>query len=327
MSDDKKEITQGFAEINDGYNRVFRKNKLTIGLVVPLEHYPNGAIPHMHHQLQRIQLAEKLGFAAVWLRDVPLNIASFGDVGQIYDPFVYLGVLAANTTRIALGVASIILPLRHPAHVAKSAASVDVLSHGRLILGIASGDRAEEYPALNFPYHQRGTKFRECYQYIKKTWADYPVINSNYGDMQGHFDMLPKPYTGQFPLLITGASQQNDQWLAEHGDGWMVYPRTIQLQEKIIKTWRNNVQKAGRAEQPVMQPLYIDLQKDPNSAVRPVHLGLRTGVNGLKAHITSLANIGVNHIALNLRFNQRNIEETLQELAEHLLVDFSYDKE
>ena len=71
---------------------------------------------------------------------------------------VYLGLLAGLTERIALGVASIVLPLRHPAHVAKAAASVDVLSGGRLLLGVASGDRPEEYPALNLPFADRGER-------------------------------------------------------------------------------------------------------------------------------------------------------------------------
>ena len=48
-----------------------------------------------------------LGFAALWLRDVPFNVPSFGDAGQLHDPFVYLGLLAGTTERIALGVASI----------------------------------------------------------------------------------------------------------------------------------------------------------------------------------------------------------------------------
>ena len=80
-------------------------------------------------------------FPPFWLRDVPFNVPSFGDAGQVFDPFVYLGYLAAGTKDIALGVSSIILPLRHPAHVAKAAASADQLSDGRLILGVASGDR------------------------------------------------------------------------------------------------------------------------------------------------------------------------------------------
>ena len=88
-------------------------------------------MPAMTRHVERVQLAEELGYTAVWLRDVPFNVPSFGDAGQVYDPFVYLGLLAARTRRIALGVASIVLPLRHPAHVAKAAASARMLSKHR----------------------------------------------------------------------------------------------------------------------------------------------------------------------------------------------------
>ena len=135
---------QKFQPLNQGYNSVFKADQLTVGLVVPIENYAKRPEPTMVNHLERVKLAEELGFAAVWLRDVPFNVPSFGDAGQMFDPFVYLGLLAGQTQRIALGVASIILPLRHPAHVAKAAASVDVLSGGRLILGVASGDRPDE---------------------------------------------------------------------------------------------------------------------------------------------------------------------------------------
>ena len=140
----KKVEDAEFLPINRGYNSVFRPNRLSLGLVSPLEGYAAGPVPEMTRHIARVQLAEQLGFSAVWLRDVPFNVPSFGDAGQVYDPFVYLGFLAARTEKIALGVASIILPLRHPAHVAKAAASADALSGGRLILGIASGDRPAE---------------------------------------------------------------------------------------------------------------------------------------------------------------------------------------
>ena len=122
--------TLAFEPINKGYNRVFRLGRLSVGLVVPLETYATSPLPSMDRHLERIGLAEDLGFTAVWLRDVPFNVPSFGDAGQVFDPFVYLGLLAGRTKRIALGVSSIILPLRHPAHVAKAAASADVLSGG-----------------------------------------------------------------------------------------------------------------------------------------------------------------------------------------------------
>ncbi|MES9970542.1 MAG: TIGR03571 family LLM class oxidoreductase, partial [Candidatus Thiodiazotropha sp.] len=218
---------QEFQPINRGYNSVFHLNRLSLGLVVPLEAYPRGPVPSMTRHLERVRLVEELGFSALWLRDVPFNVPTFGDAGQIYDPFVYLGLLAGQTERIALGVASIVLPLRHPAHVAKAAASVDVLSGGRLILGVASGDRPEEYPALNLPFDGRGERFRDSYDYIRRMWEQSPAFHNSYGSPGGGMDMLPKPTAAKLPMLITGGSQQDPEWIARNGEGWITYPRPV----------------------------------------------------------------------------------------------------
>ena len=317
-----------FQPINRGYNAVFRLGRLTLGLVVPLESYTSGPVPTMVDHLQRVQLAEELGFSAVWLRDVPFDVPTFGDVGQIFDPFVYLGLLAAQTKQIALGVASIILPLRHPAHVAKAAASVDVLSGGRLLLGVASGDRPDEYPALNLPFEDRGERFRASFDYIQRMWETSPAFDNSYGSLNnealmGGIDMLPKPSSGKLPLLITGGSQQDPDWIAANGDGWITYPRAISSQERVISDWQSRVKAAGEPVKPAVQSLYIDLTDDPDSSPQPIHLGFRSGTNPLRDHLKSLEEIGINHVALNLRFNQADIETTLKRLADEILPEFS----
>jgi luciferase-type oxidoreductase len=276
----------------------------------------------MIRHLERVHLAEKLGFSALWLRDVPFNVPSFGDAGQVYDPFVYLGLLAGQTQRIALGVASIILPLRHPAHVAKAAASVDVLSGGRLILGVASGDRPEEYPALNMSFDDRGERFRASFEYIQHMWEDAPAFENRYGSPCGGMDMLPKPLSGELPLLITGGSQQRPDWIARNGAGWITYPRAISTQARIISDWRARVEAANRPAKPAVQSLYVDLLAAADAPPQPIHLGFRSGVKHLRAYLKSLQTIGVNHVALNLRFNQADIETTLQRLADELLPEF-----
>jgi len=245
-----------------------------------------------------------------------------GDAGQLFDPFVYLGFLAAQTERIALGVASIVLPLRHPAHVAKAAASADVLSDGRLILGIASGDRPEEYPALNIPFDERGAHFRESFEYIKRMSDAFPVVDNEFGNPSGNMDMLPKPAAGKLPMLITGASQQDPDWIARNGEGWITYPRHIDVQARIINDWRTRMEGAGQPAKPAVQSLYIDLVEDPDAPPQPIHLGFRSGVNHLRLHLKSLEEIGINHVALNLRFNQANIETTLERLAKEVLPEF-----
>ena len=160
---------------------------------MPIETYATSPVPQMSSQLERIQLAEELGFSALWLRDVPFNVPSFGDAGQLYDPFVYLGLLTGQTHKIALGVASIILPLRHPAHVAKAANSVDVLSNGRLLLGVASGDRPQEYPALNQNFQNRGKRFREAFDYRHQVNEKQAPFVNPYGSPAGALVLIRCP--------------------------------------------------------------------------------------------------------------------------------------
>ena len=93
-----------FESINNAYNSVFKPNELTVGVVVPIENYAQSAVPTMQEHLKRVKYIEELGFKALWIRDIPFNVPSFGDAGQTYDPFTYLGFLAGQTSKIALGV-------------------------------------------------------------------------------------------------------------------------------------------------------------------------------------------------------------------------------
>lgn len=316
-------VAPDFAPLNRGFNSTFRPNRLTVGLVVPISAYPSSPVPDMSGHLERVQLAERLGFSAVWLRDVPFDVPSFGDAGQLFDPFTYLGYLAGQTSDIALGVASIVLPLRHPAHVAKAAASADVLSNGRLIMGVASGDRPEEYPAMNLPYEDRGARFRESFDYIRAMAETRPKLSNECGTLRGNVDMLPKPAAGHLPMLVTGSSRQDFDWIARHSDGWMTYPRPLNAQAQVLDDWRARVRKVGGFGKPVLQPLYIDLAADPDEAPRPIHLGFRAGARALVAYLRQIEEIGVNHVALNLRFNHAAIEPTLEQLAEAVLPEFT----
>lgn len=310
-----------FPALNPAFENTFKADALSVGLVVPIERYSSSAVPSLEQHSERVQRAEQLGFAAVWLRDVPFNVPSFGDAGQTFDPFPYLGFLAAKTHRIALGVASVILPLRHPAHVAKMAASVDVLSGGRLLLGVASGDRPEEYPAMNRGFEDRADRFRESFDYIRHMAEDFPAFQNPQGSVSG-MDMLPKPYGLRLPMLVTGGSRQDPDWVALNSDGWITYPRSVAEQARVVSNFRDRVAAQGHTQKPVTQSLYIDLQPDPDAPPRPIHLGFSSGVNALIEYLKAIELIGINHVALNLRFNQQDIDETLQRLAETLLPEF-----
>ncbi|WP_422106343.1 LLM class oxidoreductase [Winogradskyella sp.] len=312
-----------FETINKGYNSVFKPHQLSIGIVVPIENYGNNPIPTLQHHLERVKLIENLGFKALWVRDVPFHVPSFGDAGQTYDPFTYLGFLAGQTSKIALGVASIALPLHHPVHVAKSAMTIDQLSNGRLILGVASGDRYDEFPAMNINYENRGELFRDAFEYIRKSQDNFPALeNNHFGNLKGHIDLLPKATAHKIPMMVTGYSQQSLEWNAQYGDGWMYYPRNLYQQQYQIREWRDLVEDQSQFSKPFMQPLYIDLQDDDDFRPQPIHLGFKIGAKHLVSYFQHLQDIGVNHVAINLRFNNKNIEPTLEDLAKKVLPHF-----
>lgn len=104
-----------------GFARTFAPGQLTMGFILPLEAYPHTPAPTMADHAELTRMADELGFAALWARDVPTYDPSFGDVGQVFDPFTYLSFLAANTKRIALATGAAVITLRHPIHVAKQA--------------------------------------------------------------------------------------------------------------------------------------------------------------------------------------------------------------
>jgi luciferase-type oxidoreductase len=302
-----------------GYSRMFQENHLTLGLFFPLESY-EGSIPEMNieKQIKLAKRAEELNFAALFVRDVPLHDPYFGDVGQIYDPWVFLGYLAAHTNNIALGTASIILTLRHPLHVAKAAASVDKLSGERLVLGVATGDRPIEFPAFSVDPNERSPLFQESIMVMKKAWKEtFPMIQSPRVHMLSG-DVLPKPRLSDIPVLVTGHSSQSVEWIAENGDGWMYYPRNVKFQSELIKNWRSLTDEF----KPFTQSLYVDLTDDPNHPPIPIHLGFRIGRNPLIEFIESLKIAGVNHVIINLKYGLRPVEEVIEELGEEVVPHF-----
>ncbi|MEM8964491.1 MAG: LLM class flavin-dependent oxidoreductase, partial [Acidobacteriota bacterium] len=90
-----------------------------------------------------------------------------------------------------------------------------------------------------------------------------------------------------------------------------------------VSSWRERVEALGGHAKPAMQPLYVDLTDDPDAPPQPIHLGLRLGLHWLRTYLRELEEAGINHVALNLRFNRADIETTMKRLADGLLPDFS----
>lgn len=309
------------AEVSDspGFRKMFAPGRMTLGVFFPIEAFQRDQ-PTMRHQEQLARRAEELGFAALWFRDVPLRDPNFGDIGQVFDPWVYLGWIAAQTRTIALATGSIILPVRHPLHTAKAAASVDQLSGGRVVLGVASGDRPVEFPAFGVDFENRDALFRENLHVVRSVLGEeFPRLESSYGTLLGMADLVPKP-VGRLPIMVTGNSRQTLSWIAENSDGWIMYPRPLDQQAATIQRWREAVDLATPGTfKPFAQSFYVDLGDHPNEPPAPIHLGLRGGRQVIFEFLDTLRKIGVNHVILNLKYGRRDAGEVLEEIGREIL--------
>ncbi|QWK81053.1 LLM class oxidoreductase [Ochrobactrum sp. BTU1] len=311
-------------ENHPGYRRMFAPDKLTLGVFLPLRFY-QGSLDVLQDQSRVVQNIDRLGFAAIWVRDVPLFDPAFGDAGQVFDPFTYLAYLAAKTKNITLATGSAIFTLRHPIDLAKAASTIDNLSGGRLVMGIASGDRPSEFPAYGIDMDQRGARFKEAVSFFRQlTVSQRPEISSILGNVNG-VEFLPQPTVGRIPLIITGSSRQTPEWVAHNADGWLTYPQSTHTADgprrlaQNIAAWRAKIPDGGF--RPHMTNEWIDLVDDPDFPRTPLQGGyvLRTGRKALVSLLEEWREAGVNHAALGIQFAQRPPSEIIEELAQEVL--------
>lgn len=291
----------------------------SIGLELPLDNDWSAASraasgkrlpgePDMRRHAALAKLADTLGYRALWVRDVPLYDPAFGDAAQVYEVFTYLGYLAGITSDILLGTAAVALPLREPLLTMKAAASIDRLSAGRLLLGIASGDRPIEYPLFGRDFGQRGQRFREHVAMLRQWGGE---------QLPPGVRVLPAP-EGRLPLLVAGLAQQTPAWLGAQMDGCLAYPGTPDDHAQRAAAWRA---VAGK-DKPYVSFFHLDLADAPDAPMQRFRFGGRVGRNGLVAELASLRDAGVRHIGLHLRRTGRPLDEALAEIGEFVLPEF-----
>lgn len=304
-----------------GYSRVFQAGHLTFGFIAPLESYPESPGPTLEDHALMARKVDEADFAVIWLRDVPFYDPNFGDVGQILDPLVYAGYLAAVTERITVGTAGIVLPLRDPLIVAKQAASIDQLLGGRFILGLATGDRPVEYPAFGREFGNRAERFRDALSLVRatteKNWAQH--ASKFYGHLDGSLDLVPKPAAPRMPTIVIGQSGQSLEWIGESTDGILSYIANPALIPQIIERWRAACGVNGF--KPYGYGTLFDLASDPDHPVQPGRV-LRAGRNALIELWKRQQDQGVNHVALHFKPQRRPASEVIDELGEYVLPHF-----
>lgn len=204
-----------------------------------------GEVPDMPALYAYAARAEALGFESLWAWDhVLLGVEP---AFPIVDAITALAAVAARTERIKLGTGVLVLPLRNPVVAAKQLGSLDVISDGRLLLGVAAGWYAREFDAVGVPFRQRGRQFERNLDVLLRLWTEARVtlqvdeLNLREAVMVPRPVQKPRP-----PVLIGGYVDAVLRRAGTLGDGWLTYFYTP---ESFTRNWarvREYARAAGR---------------------------------------------------------------------------------
>jgi len=201
------------------------------------------------------QMAEGLGFSHVLAFDHVLGANPDRPGGwkgpytyqtPFHEPFVLFSYMAGVTNTLGFATGIIILPQRQTALVAKQAATLDVLSSGRLRVGVGLGWNEVEYAALGQDFHSRGRRIEEQVTLLRQLWTQ-PLVN-----FEGRWDTIPDaginplPVQQPIPIWFGGHAEPVLRRTARLGDGWMPNYRTPEDARNALGLLQRFIEEAGR---------------------------------------------------------------------------------
>ena len=201
------------------------------------------------------QAAESLGYNHLLAFDHVLGAnaesrpgwsGAYRHTDQFHEPFVLFGYLAGVTESIELVTGVIILPQRQTALVAKQTAAVDVLSGGRLRLGIGVGWNAVEYEALGENFGDRGRRSEEQIELIRRLWTEDLVTFEGRWHKVTDAGINPLPVQRPIPVWFGGGAPQTISRIARTGDGWFPQFPPNDEGRALIEDMREQASAAGR---------------------------------------------------------------------------------
>ncbi|WP_082143726.1 LLM class flavin-dependent oxidoreductase [Nitratireductor soli] len=206
---------------------------------------------------------EELGYDSVWVWDHML--LGVEPNFPIIDSLTVLTGIAARTKRIKMGTGILVLPLRNPVALAKQLSSMDQLSEGRLVMGMASGWYKREFDAVGVPFEKRGKIMDENLEIMRRLWTEELVTGEYMNHNISKAVMYPKPHQKEIPILIGGYVDRVLKRAATVGDGWLTY---FYRAEDFKKSWdkiRNFATEAGKDPDTLKNasqlPIYIGKSK------------------------------------------------------------------
>jgi probable F420-dependent oxidoreductase len=224
---------------------------MKIGLVFPQTEIGNDPAAIRDYA----QTAEGLGFNHLLVYDHVLGAnpdrpggwsGPYTHLTPFHEVFVLLGYVAGVTDRLGLVTGILILPQRQTVLAAKQAASLDVLSGGRLRLGVGLGWNEVEYTALNEDFHNRGRRIEEQISLMRRLWTE-PLI-----DFKGKWHTIPDaginplPIQRPIPIWFGGEADVALRRIARLGDGWIAQQRLAADVRPALARLRRYIEEAGR---------------------------------------------------------------------------------
>ena len=232
--------------------------------------------------------AEALGLDSVWVNHHVLNVGYVKDrlgTDPYQDALVTLTWLASRTSRVSLGTSVLVMPYLHPMAIAKSLATLDQLSGGRLVVGLGAGSLPEENAALGVPYETRGSYCNEFVDVLRRLWADDAASFSGEHFSFHELCSSPKPAQAPHPPIMIGGNRPAAlRRAARFGDGW--HPMNVSPDgvARRVDVLRAEAGKAGRRQRPEAIQVRLDMDRvDPESAAAYE----RAGVTELVMHVMS----------------------------------------
>ena len=257
----------------------------------------NWGVEDVQSLVQLARKAEEWGFASVWVHDHVFNAAHvYNSIGRkpYYEPLTLLSYVAAYTQRVGLGTSVLVLPYHNPLRLAKTAATLDVLSGGRLILGVGVGGVPQESEAMGSPYAERGAITDEAIAIMKELWTqEEPSFVGKYYRFSG-MPFSPKPLQKpHIPLFIGGNSRAAIRRAVRLGNGWHPFAISLETLLEGMHYLREYAQQAGRdmAEIPVSVSL-------PLGTPTPRGDALGTEPHAIVDKIQAFASVGVQMLVI-----------------------------
>src|SRR6478672_12345975 len=196
--------------------------------------------------------AEGAGFDACFVTDHPAPDVKWlaGGGHHALDPFVALSFAAAATTRLRVQTHILVLPYRNPLLTAKSVLSLDVLSGGRVILGVASGYLKPEFAALGVDFDERNELTDEAIDVMRRVWTEDEVVAEGRHFRTRGTSMRPHPtHQPHPPIWIGGNSTAAIRRAAERGQGWVPFPNPGGLTSRVRTPELSNLEELERRMQ------------------------------------------------------------------------------